>query len=206
MSRTVFYGLPTSVDSVDKLPKHAFDGHLCYVKAEEDGGLYVFNGEQYDAVSVSSGGGGGSDTPTDVIIPSDDTLPGTPEDGQLAFLTTDDSAYVYNGTAWQQISVVGDVIQLNAYATVNGETDPLPADAAEGSIAYVTGQHAPYVKTNTEWKRPGLYVTPSTNVVAPTAADTDHYPSNPTAGMLVWLTGTGLQVYDGTAWKTVTVS
>lgn len=147
MSRTVFYGLPTSVDSVDKLPKHAFDGHLCYVKADQDGGLYVFNGTQYDAISVSSDGG--SDTPaTSVDLPK------------------------YENTS--------------AFPT-----------AVEGGLIYVQSTKAVYVSDGTNWNKMRNEV----GLIAPSDA-----PANPVAGQMYWLAGTGLQIYDGTAWKTVTIS
>lgn len=160
MSRVTTYGLPASVDSVDSLPSHAYDGHLCYVKGV---GEYVFNGTEYESITVSSDDSGSSDDETEYL-------------------------------------------QLTVYATVSGATDPLPADAEEGGLAYVSSTHAAYVKTNSGWSK----LNPTADVIiATTVADTEQFPATPAAGQLVWVTDAtdiGLYVYNGAAWKKVTIA
>ncbi|MBQ9873806.1 MAG: hypothetical protein IJM30_05035 [Thermoguttaceae bacterium] len=125
--------------------------------------------------------------------------------------------YQYDGSDYEQVvSASGGsgsgsgsgsgVVALTVYATVSGSTNPLPADAAEGSLAYVSGTHAAYVKTNSAWTKLNAA---TTDAIAPTCASTDAFPESPTAGQLVWCsdsTDKGLWVYDGSAWKKATVS
>lgn len=193
-------GLPRAVATKAALPKNAFVGHLCYVEAVADQGLYQYNGASYDAVVTSSG----SDEPVsgDLVISSADELPGTPDDGQLSFLTTDDRAYFYDGTNWKKIAVSSDIptgFTAPVYSTVSAL--PEAASQTAGDVAYVTSTNAVYFSNGTNWSKLRTEV----GLIAPTVADTDHYPSNPSTGQVVWLTGTGLQVYNGTAWKTITI-
>lgn len=126
----------------------------------------------------------------------------------------DAGLYVYNGSSYDAVVSSGDssdetveAIELPVYATVGGATNPLPLDVPIGSIAYVSGTSAVYVRTTeTENSNSWQKLNPTADtIVAPTVADTDHYPSNPSAGQMVWLTGTGLMIYNGTAWKAVTI-
>lgn len=102
MSRVTEHGLPHSVDSIDKLPAHAYDGHLCYVKSESDGGLYVYNGEDYEVVSASSDG----IASRSASIPVYDTVTAFPSEapaGQMAFANSTKAVYFFNGTTWKKL-------------------------------------------------------------------------------------------------------
>lgn len=118
----------------------------------------------------------------------------------------DAGLYVYDGTEYDAVVSSGDgggsgdgTVTLPVYATVSAL--PAAADAAEGDIAYVTSTKAAYISDGTNWFKMRNEV----GLIAPTVADTDHYPANPSAGQMVWLTGTGLMIYNGTAWKAVTI-
>lgn len=152
-------GLPRAVKTASDLPANAYVGYVCEVESGDGAGPYVFNGTEYDAISISGDSGGGETATDYVAVPT--------------------------------------------HTSISGATDPLPADAPEGSLSYVKGSvHAPYIKTNSAWVKLNAA---STNVILPTVADTDHYPANPDTGQMVWLTGTGPQIYNGSAWKTISL-
>lgn len=166
MSRVTDHGLCSSVNDIDLLPTRPYDGYTCYVTSDdEDAGFYVFNGTEYQKISLGGSASDGNDSVSD-------------------------------GT-----------VSLTVYGSVNGQTNPLPADAAEGTLAYVGGStHAAYIKTNNAWAKLGAA---SSTVVAPTAESTSAFPATPAAGQLAWCsdsTDKGLYVYDGEAWKKATIS
>lgn len=117
----------------------------------------------------------------------------------------DAGLYVYNGSSYDAVVSSGGGgaddgdVTLPVYATTTAL--PAAADQTEGDLCYVTSTKAVYVSDGTNWFKMRNEV----GLIAPTVADTDHYPSNPSTGQIVWLTGTGLQVYNGTAWKAITV-
>lgn len=97
MSRVTDNGLPHSVNKADDLPKHAYDGHLCFVVGD---GLYVFNGTAYKKL-----GGAGTSGASGFTIPSYATVSAFPEGtaGQLAYAVSTKAVYFYNGSAWTKI-------------------------------------------------------------------------------------------------------
>lgn len=141
-------------------------------------------------------------------VATSDDLPSNAFVGHTCYVEGGDDAglYVYDGTEYDAVVSSGDgggsdsaTGSVPVYATVSAL--PAAADQEAGDMAYVTSTKAIYFSDGTNWSK----LRTELGLIAPTVADTDHYPANPTAGQVVWLTGTGLQVYNGTAWKAITV-
>ena len=104
MSRVTIQGLPTSVSTQADLPVHAYDGHLCYVK--EDDELYLYTGSEYSAIAGGGGGaGGGSSVGKLTGYAKVSDLPETADEGAIAWVTSTKAPYVYTGSAWKKVTL-----------------------------------------------------------------------------------------------------
>lgn len=103
MSRVTFQGLPTSVSTQSDLPAHAFDGHLCYVKDDDE--LYIFTGTEYSTLGGGGGGGSSSSVGKLPVYSKVSDLPESATEGNIAWVTSTKAPYVYNGTAWKKVTL-----------------------------------------------------------------------------------------------------
>lgn len=96
------HGLPRAVATIADLPKNAFVGHLCYVKATNT--IYSYDGNSYSVATESGGGGAVSVVST---YNGKSNFPSNATAGQLAFSTNASTRglYVYNGTTWEQVAI-----------------------------------------------------------------------------------------------------
>jgi hypothetical protein len=203
------HGLPRAVVSTDALPINAFVGFLCYVETGNDKGLYQYDGSAYALVNASATPteDPADSPPTVTVVTEYDTVTEFPSAdasaGELAYATSTNSVYYYNGSAWKKLSVDSGVTVVTEYDTVSAFPSE---DTSAGELAYATSTKSVYYYNGSSWKKltadSGVVVAPSYEAVA-------SFPESPTAGQMVWCTDAtdgGLYVYDGTAWKKVTVA
>ncbi len=99
-------GLPRSVATTDELPETAYLGALIFCEA--DSTLYVYNGEEFAAVtSVETGETSGSTNVSQLTVYSkvgDLPSEGATE-GAFVYVESTKAPYLYTGSAWKKVGV-----------------------------------------------------------------------------------------------------
>lgn len=102
-------GLPRSIATTNDFPDGAYLGALIFCEADKT--LYVYNGEEYEAVtSVASEETEETSSITQLtVVAKVADLPSEEGDGAvegaLVFVTSTKAPYVYTGSAWKKVTI-----------------------------------------------------------------------------------------------------
>lgn len=143
------HGIPKSVATVATLPSKGYVGAIVY--CEEDGALYVYDGESYEAVGTENADGATAPTKSVATVAALADL--EPAKGDLVFCEADSSVYVYNGSSFAVVAPYTPPANVALTVVADATARDAIQNPAAGTMVFMTSTSSPYVYTGAAWKK-----------------------------------------------------